>query len=112
MDASVKAWLLAQLGAATDLTDLEARYSRLGSARAVAIEVLYERKAALIQQPSTVNVSGVVGVGFAENIKALERQITLLEAGTPAAPDDPTDGTSDDDTLALGWVALVPRPRR
>ncbi|CAL9667036.1 hypothetical protein SUDANB145_07212 (plasmid) [Streptomyces sp. enrichment culture] len=107
---SVQAWLLAQLGPTTAVADLETRYTRLGTARAVAIEVLYERKAALLQQPASVNVSGVVAVTFTENIKALERQIALLESGEPPAPDDP-DGTGTGDTR-LGVVRLVARPRR
>ncbi|MGA5670071.1 hypothetical protein ACPCTG_31895 [Streptomyces pseudogriseolus] len=109
LTASVQAWLLSQLGSATPVADLETRYTRLGTARAVAIEVLYERKAALIQQPASVNVSGVVGVAFSENIKALERQIALLESGQPPAPDDPPGAG---DTAYLGVIRLVERPRR
>jgi hypothetical protein len=110
MDAATQAWLLAQLGTTTDLTDLNARYTRLGTARAVALEILYERKAALLQQPASVSVSSVVAVTFTENIKAIERQIALLESGQPPAPDDPA-GTGDD-TVYLGVVQLVERPRR
>jgi hypothetical protein len=110
LDPSVQAWLLAQLGPATPLGDLQTRYTRLGTARAVAIEILYERKAAFVQQPASVTVSGVVGVTFTENIKALERQIIQLESGEPAAPDDP-DGAGDEDTT-LGVFFLHERPRR
>ena len=109
MDAAVQAWLLAQLGKSTDLADLAIRYTRLRTARAVALEVLRERLAALLTQPATVTVSGVVGVGFAENIKAYERQIAALEAGDPPAPDDPTDGTQYTD---LSLFFLRERPRR
>lgn len=112
MDTAVQAWLLAQLGEATSVTDLEARYARLGTARAVALEVLRGRLAALLQQPATVTVSGVVGVGFGENIKALERQIASLEAGVPAAPDDPTDETGTGTATQLGMFFLQERPRR
>lgn len=112
MDAAVKAWLLAQLGETTSTTDLETRYARLGTARAVALEVLRGRLAAFLQQPATVNVSSVVGVGFAENIKALERQITSLEAGIPAAPDDPTTPGGDTADTTLGVFFLRERPRR
>lgn len=110
MDPAVKAWLLAQLGEATPVADLETRYTRLGSARAVALEVLRGRLAALIQQPSTVNVPNAIGVGFSENIRALERQIARLESGDPAAPDDPADSSSDDATF--GVFFLRERPRR
>lgn len=108
MEDAVQAWLLAELGTTTDLTDLEARYTRLGTARAVALEVLRERLAALRAQPSTVNLSGAVAVSFTENIKAYERQIAALEAGENPAPDDPADGT----TGTLGLLTLHARPRR
>jgi hypothetical protein len=113
MDAAVTAWLLAQLGETTPTADLAARYARLGTARAVALEVLRGRLAAFLQQPATVNVSSVVGVGFAENIKALERQIAGLEDGIPVAPDDPTV-PSEDTTVGttLGVLFLRERPRR
>ncbi|MFJ4473236.1 hypothetical protein ACIP2X_37880 [Streptomyces sp. NPDC089424] len=110
MNDDVKAWLLAQLGSTTDLTDLEARYTRLKSGRAVALEVLRGRLATLLQQPSTVNVSGVVAVGFAENIKAYERQILALESGEIVAPDDPP--ATDDEDAAIGYLILRARPRR
>lgn len=109
LTASVQAWLLSQLGPDTPVADLETRYSRLGSARAVALEVLNERLAALLQQPTTLNVTGVVGLGFGENIKALERKIALLESGQPSAPDDPEETGS---AGQLGVFRLVERPRR
>lgn len=110
MDTAVRAWLLAELGKNTDVADLEQRYARLGAARAVALEVVRERLAALRAQPSTVNVSSVVAVSYTENIKSYERQIAALEAGDPPAPDDPTDpdGTGD----GFGVMYLVERPRR
>ncbi|MFF8910507.1 hypothetical protein [Streptomyces olivaceoviridis] len=109
MDEPVKAWLLAELGTATDVTDLQTRYTRLGTARAVALEVLRERLAALRAQPATVSVPNAVSVGFAENIKAYERQIAALAAGDNPAPDDPTDGTG---TGGIGLLMLRERRRR
>ncbi|MEU6016974.1 hypothetical protein ABZ826_23865 [Streptomyces sp. NPDC047515] len=109
MDAAVRAWLASELGKDSDFTDLEVRYTRLGTARAVALEVVRERLAALRSQPSTVNVSSVVSVSYIENIKAYERQIALLEDGQPPAPDDPDDGESSD---GFGVMFLVERPRR
>lgn len=111
MDTAVQAWLKSQLGTATDLIDLAARYTRLGTARAVAIEVINERLADLRAQVATVNVSSVVSVSFAENIKAYERQLALLESGSPPAPDDPTVPDDSPDTH-LGMLYLVERPRR
>ncbi|MDX3232883.1 hypothetical protein [Streptomyces sp. ME19-01-6] len=110
MDAAITAWLLSQLGTTTDLADLEQRYARLGSARAVALEVLRERKAALVmEQPASIGVSSVVSISYAENIKAIERQIAALEAGQPPAPDDPTDGVS---STGFDVIQLIERPRR
>lgn len=114
MDTAVQAWLIAELGRSTDVVELEQRYARLTSARAVALEVLRERKAALVHdQPASVNVSSVVSVAYAENIKAIERQIATLEAGRPLAPDetDPDgDGTAGDDSLRI--ITLTARARR
>ncbi|GHB14111.1 hypothetical protein GCM10010330_79860 [Streptomyces tendae] len=110
LTAAVTAWLKGELGTTVDLADLEARYTRLGTARAVALEVLRERLAALRAQPSSVNVSGVVSVTFAENIKAYERQITALENGDPPAPDVPTDDSGGRD--GIGLITLHARPRR
>jgi hypothetical protein len=114
VDTAVRAWLTGQLGTSTDLADLETRYTRLATARAVALEVLYERRAALVHdQPASVNVSSVVAVAYTENIKAIERQIAELRTGIPLAPDetDPDgDGTAQDDSIAL--IRLTARPRR
>ncbi|MFF7527360.1 hypothetical protein [Streptomyces pseudovenezuelae] len=111
MDAATQAWLISQLGTATDLTDLGARYTRLGTARAVALEVLNQRLADLRAQVATVNVSSVVSVSIAENIKAYERQIASLVAGGSPAPDEP-DTSVDDDAVLLGTFQLVERRRR
>lgn len=111
MDAATRAWLLMQLGTATNLADLDQRYTRLGRARAVALEILGERKAALVMdQPATLNLSSVVSLSYTENIKAIERQIALLESGQPPAPDDPPA----DDTSSTGFevIQLIERPRR
>ncbi len=108
MDATVLAWLRAELGTTTDQNDLTTRYTRLGTARAVALEVVRERLAALRAQPSTVSVSSVVSVTYTENIRAYERQIERLENGEPPAPDDPADSNPN----ALGILYLRERPRR
>jgi len=110
VDAATRAWLIAQLGTATDIADLDQRYTRLGTARAVALEVLYERLADLRAQPSVIGVSSVVNLNTTANIAAYERQIARLESGEPPAPDDPTD----DDTSSTGFdvIQLIERPRR
>lgn len=114
MDAAVRAWLTSQLGTSTDQADLDTRYTRLGSSRAVALEILRERLAALIHdQPSTIAVSSVVSLSYTENIKAIERQIAQLENGEPPAPDDPgTIGPDDGIPDGYGIIQLVERPRR
>lgn len=109
---SVQAWLISKLGTATNLTDLETRYTRLGTARAVAIEVLNERLADLRSQAATIGVSGVVNASFSENIKAYEREIALLQSGDSPAPDEPPPNAGGDDQAAIGWITLVARPRR
>lgn len=103
MDGTTRYWLLAQLGESTDLVDLDARFTRLGTARAVAIEVLKGRLAKLLAAPAVIGVSNVVNVSNVKNIDALTAQITALEApdappapgepgyGQPAAPDDGLD---------------------
>jgi hypothetical protein len=111
LSADVIAWLRGELGRNADLADLETRYTRLGTARAVALEVLRERLADLRAQPSTVNVSSVVGVSFVENIKAYERQIEGLENGENPAPDDPADPDGGGPG-GVGLLYLVERPRR
>ncbi|WP_330306217.1 MULTISPECIES: hypothetical protein [unclassified Streptomyces] len=95
MDSAVLAWLLAQLGAATDQSDLQTRYDRLGSARAVALEVLSERRAKLLAEPLQLTVNGVATLDQSNNLTGLERQIASVQEAT--APDDPTGG----DTLLI-----------
>lgn len=112
MDTAIRAWLLDELGASTPLADLETRYALLGSARAVAIAVVKSRLAALLAQPTTINVSSVISVGYGENIRAYERQLERLESGEPPAPDDPTAPGDEDADNTLGVLYLIERPRR
>ncbi|WP_406738555.1 hypothetical protein OG365_24360 [Streptomyces sp. NBC_00853] len=90
MNPAVLAWLLAQLGPATDQTDLTARYARLASAREVAREVLSERRAKLLAEPLRMTVDGVVTIDQSNNLQGIERQLAALSE-TPA-PDDPAAG--------------------
>ncbi|WP_372407440.1 hypothetical protein [Streptomyces luteireticuli] len=77
------AYLRSQLGT-VDRADLDQRYARLGDLTAVALEVLRERKSALVADPLTVTVQGVATVSTAENVRALERQIADLAAAASA----------------------------
>ncbi|MGW2051822.1 hypothetical protein ACWCPF_42860 [Streptomyces sp. NPDC001858] len=90
MDPAVLAWLLAQLGPDTDQTDLQTRYARLGSARAVALEVLNERRAKLLSEPLQLTVNGVATLDQSNNLTGLERQIASVEGLT--GPVDPNGG--------------------
>jgi hypothetical protein len=108
MDAAVMPWLLAQLGKDTDQVDLNTRYLRLGTARAVALEVLRERLADLRANPTAISVSSVVLVNYTANLAAYERQIALLEDGDPPAPDDPPGSGR----YAIGYIQLIERRRR
>ncbi|MET7889973.1 hypothetical protein [Streptomyces mirabilis] len=97
MDIAVRAWLLAQLGPTTDTSDLDARYARLTSARAVANEVLAERRAKLLADPLRMTVDGVVTIDQSNNLAGLERQITALV--DLFAPDELADGEESTDLV-------------
>lgn len=114
MDQPTQQWLISQLGTKTDLGDLETRYTRLGAARAVALEILKERKADLLSSPLVLGVSNVVNVSYAANIAALERQIAYLEdPDSPPAPGEPGFGEPATETGAhLTTIRLHARPRR
>ncbi|WP_075662431.1 hypothetical protein [Streptomyces acidiscabies] len=97
MDIAVRAWLLAQLGPTTDTADLDVRYARLSSARAVANEVLAERRAKLLADPLRMTVDGVVTIDQSNNLAGLERQITALV--DLVAPDELTEGEDSTDLV-------------
>jgi hypothetical protein len=97
MDIAVRAWLLAQLGPTTDTADLDARYARLTSARAVANEVLAERRAKLLADPLRMTVDRVVTIDQSNNLAGLERQITALV--DLVAPDELVDGEESTDLV-------------
>ncbi|MGW7636093.1 hypothetical protein [Streptomyces decoyicus] len=112
MDVAIRDWLLDQLGKDTDVADLEARYARLGKARAVALTVLNQRWNDLVAQPTVIGVSSVVNLNTTANLAALERKMAALQADdAPPAPDEPTD-TSDSSDDRFGIIQLVERPRR
>ncbi|MFH8745757.1 hypothetical protein ACH4GK_00640 [Streptomyces rimosus] len=106
MSAAVLRWLLAQLGPDTDATELTARYERLHSARAVVLEVLHERRAALLAEPLKVTVNGVATIDTSANVTAPER--TIAQLADEPAPDDPAAV----DRYLLSTVHLCPRRRR
>jgi hypothetical protein len=94
MDDAVRAWLLAQLGSSTGNADLDARYARLQSARAVVNEVLAERRAKLLADPLRMTVDGVVTIDQSNNLAGIERQIAaLVDLVAPDEPAEAEDGT-------------------
>ncbi|MER5642076.1 hypothetical protein ABT095_34705 [Kitasatospora sp. NPDC002227] len=105
MDDTVRAWLLAQLGP-TDPEQLAGRYERLRSARAVAVEVLAERRAKLLAEPLRLVVDGVVTMDQTANLTGLERQLAAIQAN-PGPDEIPADDTAPH----LDVTALVPTRR-
>ncbi|MFE4869481.1 hypothetical protein [Streptomyces sp. NPDC056682] len=106
MNSDVLRWLQAQLGPDTDPNDLTARYERLHSAKAVALELLHERMAALVAEPLKVTVNGVATIDNSANVAALERRAAQLIDET--APDDPPATRHD----VLTTIPLFARLRR
>nr|WP_202553859.1 hypothetical protein [Streptomyces sp. SID4936] len=99
--------MLAQLGPDTDPADLERRYFRLRSVRAVALEVLGERRAKLLADPLKVTVDGVVTMDLQENLRGIERQIEGVRQSP--APDEPGEGDEAEDAVTiLATTQLVP----
>ncbi|WP_395371421.1 hypothetical protein OHU45_25655 [Streptomyces tubercidicus] len=104
MDEFQRSWLMAQLGPDTDAADLERRFFRLRSVRAVALEVLGQRRAKLLADPLKVTVDGVVTMDLQENLRGIERQIEQCRQSP--APDDAEDSDEGDEGLVVTW--LVP----
>lgn len=100
-------WLRAQVGD-VERVDAEAAYLRLGNVRDAAVEILRARRTALLADPLSVTISGVLTVSTAENVKALERDI----AGLLSGPADPTVVVVDVDGAGLDEVRVVPIARR
>lgn len=101
-------WLTSTVGQVAR-EDADARYERLGTPKAVALELLREKRAATISGFSSVSLPGGLSVNQSENIKALERLIVDVTAG----PDDPTAAPVPDDVVEpLAVTRLRSRWRR
>ncbi|MFE2179325.1 hypothetical protein [Streptomyces sp. NPDC059455] len=109
MDEFQRSWLLAQLGPDTDPADLERRFFRLRSARAVALEVLGERRAKLLADPLKVTVDGVVTMDLQENLRGIERQIDGVRQAS--APEDPESESEEGNALATSFIVPTRRYR-
>lgn len=107
MDEFQRSWLVAQLGPDADPADLERRFFRLRSVRAVALEVLGERRAKLLADPLKVTVDNVVTVDLQENLRGIERQIGQVRQSP--APDDSEEGDEAVEVVAVTW--LIPTRR-
>lgn len=79
LDAAVLAEVRSWVGSSPSDEDLALRHERLGSAHAVALEVLRGRQAEFLASPATFSVDGDYGQGTAVNITELRRQIAQLE---------------------------------
>lgn len=106
------AWLRAELGDTPSTDDLNAAYERLGSVRDVAIEEVRKRRNRMLDQPLSVNLSGVASVNYAENVKALERRLAALTGLDDDPSDDPGDVVGDEDGFREGGVVQLVRTRR
>lgn len=106
------AWLRSELGDTISTPDLQAAYDRLGSVRDVAIETIRKRRNALLDQPASVNLSGVASVSYGENIKGYERLLSALTRLDDDPSDDPGSVTGDEDTARQGRTIQLVRARR
>ncbi|MGV9760449.1 hypothetical protein ACWDUC_32175 [Streptomyces tricolor] len=104
MDEFQRSWLLAQIGPDTDPADLERRFLRLRSVRAVALEVLGERRAKLLADPLKATVDGVVTMDLQENLRGIERHIEVVRQ-------EPVPEDEDEASETLAAATLVPTRR-
>lgn len=108
MDELQRSWLLAQLGPDTDPADLERRYFRLRSVRAVALEVVGERRAKLLADPLKVTIDNVVTMDLQENLRGIERHLEQVRQA-PAPDGNEHEDEEEDAPMAVTW--LVPAHR-
>ncbi|MFD7451788.1 hypothetical protein [Kitasatospora sp. NPDC059827] len=109
MDDAATAWLRAQLGPATDPADLQARYQRLHSARAVALEVVAERRARLLADPLRLLVDGVVTMDNTATLGGIERQLAQLQ--DILGPDETGPGDDGLPHIVTGYLRPARRIR-
>jgi hypothetical protein len=95
-------WLRDEVGSSVPDDTLQGRYDDLGSVRDVALSVLRDRRAKLLDSPLSVSVSGVASINNTENVRALERRMAALTK----LDDDPTDEPGED--VEGGAVVLEP----
>lgn len=67
-------------GDTIDLIDVDERLAVLGSAHAVAHQILRQRRADMVMGPAKIDVDGDFSQDATESLKALDRDIATLEA--------------------------------
>lgn len=91
-EAEIRTWV----GTAAETSDLAARYERLRSVHAVALEVLRLRLADVLANPATFSIDGDYSQSWGENIRTLRSQVAQLEllvaAGSTAVAGTVTTG--------------------
>lgn len=105
MDEAQYRWLTSTVGNVAR-EDADERFARLGTPKAVALELLREKRVALIEGVISVTVPGGLSINQGENVKALERLIAEVAAGR----DDPTRAAAPG--LEPGVTQLQSRWRR
>lgn len=73
--AAIRAWV----GSTPDDTAVNAKWDRLLSVEAVALEILRGRRADYEASPASLSVSGEFSMGVGDNIKSLTADIAALE---------------------------------
>lgn len=102
--ATELAWLKSELGSTESDTDLAIRYERLGTAPAVAVEILKERRAKILASPMKLTVNNVATVDNTSNLAALDRRISylLVNGGDETGAGDPEMPTVRTQRLTRG----------
>jgi uncharacterized phage protein gp47/JayE len=78
--------------------------------RAVALEVLGERRAKLLADPLKVTVDGVVTMDLQENLRGIERQIEQVRQ-TPAPGDPGDEDEAAEPVMGVTWLRSTRRYR-
>lgn len=91
LDAGDLAYLHSELGSTIDEADLQARYDRLGSVQAVALEVTRQRLADLLNTPGRLSDEGST-IDQTANITALQKQLQRILAEVPDDSGEVTGG--------------------
>lgn len=89
------AWLHSEVGALVVDSDLNVRYDRLESVRDVAIEIIRERRNALLESPLKVTLNGVASIDNSANVSEYDKRLMSLTS-LDDDPSDPGDDTTGD----------------